>query len=252
MKLKPYLFAILFAFALPVLALDASMLAPLRELAERGNPAAQYHLGMLYNNGIGGVSKDPKLAFWWFQQSAAGNDPLGAYKVGCYFAGQFPGVLAVDKERAYSFKLIAAKAGYSLAQSDVAVISYQRGDYKQAGAWWKLAADQGYAMAAYNLANLHANGQADAADQGLAYAYFKLSKLISEKTISAEAQATLATLATKLSAQELERAEQFVANWKEKRSDLTTLANAGAGAISALLAENRGGAPLAPAPTQRP
>ena len=120
----------------------------------------------------------------------------------------------------------------------MAVISYQRGDYKQAAAWWKLAAGQGYATAAFNLARLHATGQADAADQGLAYAYFKLSKLLSEKTISPKAQATLTTMAAKLSAQELERAEQFVASWKAKPTDLTKQANAGAGSIGALLAQS--------------
>ncbi|NML61489.1 sel1 repeat family protein [Massilia sp. RP-1-19] len=235
MKLRLYLFAILLAFASPTIAFDESMSARLRSLAEQGNRAAQYHLGMLYNNGIGSVTKDPKKAFAWFQKSAEGNDPLGAYKLGCYFAGQFPGVVAVDEDRAYSYKLIAAKAGYSLAQSDVAIISYKRGDYERAATWWKLAADQGNAIAAYNLANLHGSGRVGPVDHAMAYAYFKLSKLISEKSVSASAQTTLTLLAAKMSPQELERAEQFVASWEEKRSDLTVQAQAPAGAIAALL-----------------
>ena len=38
---------------------------------------------MMHHIGIG-TQKDPRQAFEWFQKSAASNDPLGAYKLGCY------------------------------------------------------------------------------------------------------------------------------------------------------------------------
>ena len=46
-------------------------------LANKGDAEAQYHVGMMYNNGIG-TTQDAKQAFGWFEKSAAGNDPLGA------------------------------------------------------------------------------------------------------------------------------------------------------------------------------
>ena len=83
-------------------------------LANKGDAEAQYHVGMMYNNGIG-TQQDTKQAFEWFQKSASADDPLGAYKLGCYYAGQGAGVVEADPNEALKYKLIAAKAGYSLA-----------------------------------------------------------------------------------------------------------------------------------------
>jgi len=99
-------------------ASDAETLRKLTALGERGSAAAQYNVGMFYNNGIG-TAKDPRAAFRWFQRAAAGGDALGHYKVGCYYAGQFPGAVEVDEAKALAAKTIAAEASYSLAQSDV-------------------------------------------------------------------------------------------------------------------------------------
>ena len=62
-------------------------------LANKGDAEAQYHVGMMYNNGIG-TQRDIRQAFEWFQKSTAANDPLGAYKFGCYYDGQGEGVVA--------------------------------------------------------------------------------------------------------------------------------------------------------------
>ncbi len=80
---------------------------------------------MLFNNGIG-VAQDNRRAFALFQAAAEAGDPLAAYKVGCYHAGQFPGVVPQDEEQALRYKLVAAEAGYSLAQVDVANIYMRR------------------------------------------------------------------------------------------------------------------------------
>jgi uncharacterized protein len=66
---------------------DEQIFEQLLPLAEQGDPIAQYNAGMFYNNGLG-TSKNPQLAFEWFEKSASNNDPLGAYKVGCYYGGQ--------------------------------------------------------------------------------------------------------------------------------------------------------------------
>lgn len=68
-------------------------------LADQGSPEAQYYLGMFYNNGIG-TTQDTNKAFQLFGKSARAGDPLGNYKLGCYYAGQGQGVVDIDTEKA--------------------------------------------------------------------------------------------------------------------------------------------------------
>jgi hypothetical protein len=98
---------------------EADTFQALLGLANKGDAEAQYHVGMMHNNGIG-TQKDPRQAFEWFQKSAASNNPLGAYKLGCYYDGQGAGIVGADSNEALKYKLVSAKAGYALAQHDVA------------------------------------------------------------------------------------------------------------------------------------
>ena len=91
-------------------ASDTETLRELTALGERGSAAAQYNVGMFHNNGIG-TAKDPRAAFRWFERAAAGGDALGYYKVGCYYAGQFPGAVEVDEAKALAAKTVAAEGG---------------------------------------------------------------------------------------------------------------------------------------------
>ena len=105
---------------------------------------------MLYNNGIG-VNKDTSKAFELFQKSSSGGNPLGSYKVGCYYSGQGDGVVEKDQKKAIEYKLIAAEAGYVRAQSDVASHYYHNKDMASAISWWEQAASQGYPVAFFSL-----------------------------------------------------------------------------------------------------
>ncbi len=151
-------------FASAALALLCTAMAPaasadevrdrLEALAARGNGEAAYHLAMIYHLGLNGVTRDPRRALELFRASAAAGDPLGAYKLGCYYAGQGEGLVEPDPELALRYKLIAAEAGYALGQSDVARIYYDRGDQERALRWLNAAARQGgvdalAALAAY-------------------------------------------------------------------------------------------------------
>ena len=198
----------------------------LMELAQENNPEAQYHIGMFLNNGIG-VSKNPKQAFEWFQKSAHHGDMLAAYKVGCYLAGQFGDVVPLDPALALDYKLKAAKAGYSLAQHDVALAYLKRKDYTNAVQWTQAAAAQGVPMALHNLAISYKEGAGVAKDKTLTYSYFKLAKLLSEGKISPNAQVSLDELKASMSAKEFEAAEQFVAQWKSEPTALSLQAKAG-------------------------
>lgn len=217
-------------------AIDAGTLEKLLPLAQQSNPEAQYHVGMLHNNGIGGAPKDAQKAFAWFLMSAHGGDPLGAYKAGCYFAGQF-GTVAIDKEQALHWKLLAAKAGYSLAQYDVAGMFAKAMDREQARHWWKLAADQGFAQAAFNLAI--AQSKEPNADKVQAYTYLKIAGLLEPRMLNPSIQAFRDNLVAQLTAQQMSQAEVVVSAWKPQPTHLSQQAREGAARIDALLEKPR-------------
>lgn len=190
-------------------------------LANGGNAEAQYHVGMFFNNGMGGMTRDPRVAFEWFGKAAAGGDALGAYKVGCYYAGQFPGTVEVDQEKALTHKLVAANAGYALAQHDVGIIYFNRKDYSQSERWWKLAGAQGFSPSNNALSTLYTKDEPGMKNLQLAYARFKLASRNARNEVSPSAVDSLTRLAEKLPAADLEAAEKFVDGFVPAPSQLT-------------------------------
>lgn len=151
-------------------ARDEALLAGLLPLAEKGDAEAQYHVGMLYNNGIG-TSADPKKAFGWFEKATKSGDPLGAFKLGCYYDGQFPGVVPVDPALGLKYKLVAAEQGYDLAQLGVAKHYQSSKNIPEAVRWWSAAAKQGETDSMHYLAESYAQGQVVPMDLPLSYHY---------------------------------------------------------------------------------
>ena len=218
MKLFALVFSCLLFAALPASARDADTFDAMLVLAKKGDAEAQYHVGMMYNNGLG-TAQDRRQALDWFEKSAAANDPLGAYKLGCYYDGQGEGIIAADAERALKYKLVAAEAGYALAQHDVANLYDRRGNAEQALKWWKTAGDQGYPNALFSLFRAYSEGKGTPQDLSMSYAYFKLSGMAPRKKVG--------EMATFLSESELKAAEKMVASWKPQVSDLTLKAKRG-------------------------
>lgn len=209
----------------PLPASRAAVVEEVRNLAEQGNPEAIYYLGMFYNNGIS-VAQDNKRAFELFERSAAAGNALASYKLGCYYDGQFP-VVPIDAGKALHYKLIAAQAGYSRAQLDVANSYYGLGRFDEAINWWNSAAKQGEAQSLYNLAVIHKEGRLAAKDLKQSYAYFKLAKLQSERKISPAAQRTLDEFKADMTTEEIEQAERIVAGWTPQPTPLTRKTLAG-------------------------
>ena len=230
MKFIALAFAGLLTFSMPAHANDADTFKAMVTLADKGDAEAQYHVGMMYNNGIG-TPQDTKQAFAWFQKAAAANDPLGAYKVGCYYDGQGAGVVATDRDEALKYKLVAAKAGYALAQHDVALLYDLQGNSEEAVKWWKMAGNQGYPKSLYNLSGSYFQGKGAPKDLSLAYAYYKLSNLVPKDKVNG--------MATILSKPELERAEKLVAEWKPQPTALTLKAKRGVEAAEELVKKSR-------------
>lgn len=197
---------------------EVASFAAMIAMADEGDAEAQYHVGMMYNNGIG-TQRDPRQAFRWFQKATASGDPLGAYKLGCYYDGQGANIVAHAPKEALKYKLVAAHAGYALAQYDVALLYDRQDNPEEAVKWWKLAGDQGYPRALFNLSSSYFQGRGTSKNLSLAYAYFKLSKMAPENKMN--------EMASILSEQELEKAETLVSAWKPRPTDLTLKAMRG-------------------------
>ena len=226
MKFIALAFSCLLIFSRPAHANDADTFNAMVALANKGNAEAQYHVGMMHNNGIG-TQKDPRQAFEWFQKSTASGDPLGAYKLGCYYDGQGVGIVTSDSNEALKYKLVSAKAGYALAQHDVAILYDKQGNPEEALKWWKMAGDQGYPGALFSLSRAYSAGKGTPRDVSLSYAYFKLSKVAPTKNVT--------EFAGMLSKPELEKAEKLVSEFSPQPTALTLKAKRGVSAAEELL-----------------
>jgi TPR repeat protein len=226
MKFITLAFSLFLSFSMPANANEARTFNAMMALANKGDAEAQYHVGMMHNNGIG-TQKDPRQAFEWFQKSTASGDPLGAYKLGCYYDGQGAGVVTSDSNEALKYKLVSAKAGYALAQHDVAILYDKQGNPEEALKWWKTAGDQGFPMSLFSLSMAYSAGKAVPRDLSLSYAYFKLSKRAPQKNVD--------EMAGMLSKPELAKAEKLVSEWSPQPTALTLKAMSGVRAADELL-----------------
>ncbi|MGA9456601.1 MAG: hypothetical protein WBV43_14160, partial [Pseudolabrys sp.] len=136
-----------------------------------------------------------------------------------YYDGQGAGIVTPDTSEALKYKLISAKAGYALAQHDVAILYDRQGNSEEALKWWKMAGDQGFPNALYSLSISYSAGKGAPKDLSLSYAYFKLSKLAPKKNVN--------EMAAMLSKPELQRAEKLVSEWKPQPTALTLKAMSG-------------------------
>lgn len=107
MKIFALALSCMLIFSAPARASDVDLFNAMLTLANKGDAEAQYHVGMMNNNGIG-TRQNTRQAYEWFQKSASSSHPLGAYKLGCYFDGQGEGVVETNLDEALKYKLVAA------------------------------------------------------------------------------------------------------------------------------------------------
>lgn len=213
-----------------------AMFARLNALSATGNADVKYNLGMLLTNGIG-TPRDPQAAFRHFSEAAEAGHELAAYKVGCYLAGQFRGVVAVDEEAAFKFKLRAAEAGYDLAQLDVGKHFGRKGDADTAVLWWERASHQGNVEATAYLANYLTGSASPSRIKGYALLLLLRDQMPNS---GPEFAARMAEVESRLAAGDKAEAGAIRASWLHAKSPLTVKAEAGIGALPALLASLEG------------
>lgn len=67
MKLIALAFSCFLIFSSPGHANETDTFSAMLALANKGDAEAQYHVGMMHNNGIG-TQQDPKQAFGWLEK----------------------------------------------------------------------------------------------------------------------------------------------------------------------------------------
>lgn len=134
-------------------------------LAKQANPAAQYSMGLLYDQGKG-VNKDPQLALDYFHSAAEQNLPAAQYYLGMkYFAG-----LNVKKDLFKANQLLkkAAQADHLQAQFQLANLydreSGSSANLELATYWFTKAAENGFGPAQHSLATRFLTGRGTTLD----------------------------------------------------------------------------------------
>jgi len=119
----------------------------LRKMAEQGQAAAQYNLGIMYEYGRGVRQNDVEAATWYRKASAQGVS-VAQYKLGIMYDNGW-GVPPSDTE-AVRWYSNAAEQGHALAQHDLAFM-YAAGtgvaqDYLRAYMWLNIAVARGNSL----------------------------------------------------------------------------------------------------------
>jgi hypothetical protein len=135
------------------------------------------------------------------------------------------------------YKLVAAEAGYALAQQDVAAIYASRGDLKSGLTWLKKAADQGWSGALMTYASVHNGAAGVPRDAAKTAAYFKL--FLDRAEPDAEQREWLANFERKMQPDELERASSMVRTYRAAPTALTIKALSGQQAAQELVRQGR-------------
>ncbi|RXZ65954.1 tetratricopeptide repeat protein [Pelagerythrobacter rhizovicinus] len=213
---------------------ERNPISALESLAEKGDPKAQYHLGMMYLTGTS-VEQDQERAVEYFKMAAELGDPLASYKLGCFYDGQYD-LFDANHDLALQYKLIAAEAGYALAQQDVAGLYYRRDDFESALVWLERAVAQGTAGALSTYASIHNGAPGIAKNPVKTAAYFRL--FLQRAGGSDVQRKWLADFERKMTDAQREQAFAIVKGYQPEPSSLTIEALAGARAAETLIEDS--------------
>ncbi|MFW2829721.1 tetratricopeptide repeat protein [Sphingomonas sp. ID0503] len=218
-------------------AQTTTLIPSLERLSKSGNAEAIYQLGMAYQTGSG-VTEDHAKALDAFRKAAGLGDPLGSYKLGCYYDGQGDGVIESDAALALKYKLVAAEAGYALAQHDVGVLYAQSGDVPTGLAWLEKSAAQGWSGGLMTLASVYNGAAGVKPDAAKTAAYFQLFLVRSEP--NDKQTAWLKDFVEHLSNGDKRRAAKIVRSYRPVPTELTLKALSGQRAAQALVESTAG------------
>lgn len=158
----------------------ATALQEWRPLAEEGDAAAQFSLGVMYYYGQG-VRQDYEAAMTLYRRAAAQDHAGAQFNLGImYLRGE--GV-PEDDEEGLKWLHKAAEQGLVEAQFSLGYMHYDGDDggqnylldYKEAMKWFRKAAEQGHVGAQFHLSDMYDFGKGVPADDKLSYMWASIS-----------------------------------------------------------------------------
>jgi TPR repeat protein len=164
----------------------ATALGLFRPLADQGNAAAQYYLGMMYD--LGNRSQSP---------------------------------VPQDYAQALKWYHLAADQGFALAQAELGFL-YQIGlgltkDFAEAVKWYRLAADQGDADAQFELGDMYSQGQGVPQDYVQAHMWYNLAaSRFPDKPENDLAAQNRDLVAAKMTPAQIAEAQKLAREWRPK------------------------------------
>ncbi len=152
----------------------ATALTEFRALAMKGDPLAQYALGLMYTEGVG-VSKDSESAVGWYDKAARQGLAQAQYNLAV--AHQMGVGTPRDFARAAFWYRMAAEQDDARSQNNLGYL-YENGkgvpqDDVQAANWYRRAAELGNTNAQVNLANSYRRGRGVPKDREEAMVWFR-------------------------------------------------------------------------------
>jgi localization factor PodJL len=186
-------------------------LGAIKELAARGNGAAQFELGARYFEGRG-VPRDFEAAARWFETAARQGIVPAEYRVGSIYE---KGVgVERDYAKARDWYRRAAQHGNARAMHNLAVMFAQGGDgkpdYLSAASWFRKAAEYGVRDSQYNLGILCARGLGTAQNLTQSYMWFAVAAAQGDDDAAKKRD----DIASRLDSKELAEAEALVQSFQ--------------------------------------
>jgi localization factor PodJL len=187
-----------------------------KELAERGEPAAEYDYGVRLAEGRG-ISQDQAGAIAWFEKAASRGVAQAQYRLGLIYE---KGTGAPrDLNKAHDFYEQAADRGHVRAMHNLAVVLAEgvdgRPDYAAAALWFRRAAEYGVRDSQFNLAILYARGMGVPRNLGQSYAWFAIAALQGDDDAAKKRD----EIGARLDAATLEAARKQAAEFHAKAPD---------------------------------
>ncbi|MCC6780504.1 MAG: SEL1-like repeat protein [Hyphomicrobiales bacterium] len=189
----------------------AGISSALKAAALKGDPAAQFEVGMRLAEGRGVPQSMSEAAEWLERAAKQGLAPARFRLGGLYEKG-----LGVQRNpsEARRLYLAAGEAGHAKALHNLAVL-YAEGidgkpDYQTAAKWFRKAADYGITDSQYNLAILYARGIGVEQSLTESYKWFALAA----RDGDTEAAKKRDEIGARLAPQQISAAAQALESWK--------------------------------------
>lgn len=144
------------------------------KLAKQGDALAQNNVAIMYMQGIG-VEKDVDMAYRWRMKALRKGNPQAQYGMGLAYENGYGGVRQ-SYRRAFFWYKKAAEQGYALAQTNLGFLYYYGLGVKMnkvmALEWYIRASEQGEVIAQANLGQMYKIGEEVEKDEALAFQLF--------------------------------------------------------------------------------